>query len=175
MPRTTSKAIHWTEPRITTTPFPLVYEVPVLVDGDFRGRQRKMLMQASRNGYFFVLDRVDGKNLLTTPFGPVNWSLGIDGHGSPIPNPDKEATLDGRLVAPDENGLTNFRSPSFDAKTGLLIVDSHPSYSLFYFSKSADGAHAWTGDNYDIWGERDFRGLSCRRGGELAVIDPLAE
>ena len=46
----------------------------MLVDADFRGTPRKMLMQASRNGYFFVLDRTSGQNLLTTPFGPVNWS-----------------------------------------------------------------------------------------------------
>ena len=51
-------------------------EVPVLVDADFHGRPRKMLMQASRNGYFFVLDRTNGKSLLTMPFGPVNWTLG---------------------------------------------------------------------------------------------------
>jgi alcohol dehydrogenase (cytochrome c) len=139
-------------------------EVPVLVDGEFRGRQRKLLLQASRNGYFFVLDRVDGKSLLTTPFGPVNWSLGVDEHGSPLPNPDKEASLDGRLVAPDENGLTNFRSPSFDPKTGLLIVDAHPSYSLFYFSKAADGTHAWTGDNYDVWGKSVIEAIDYQTG-----------
>src|ERR1051326_2444608 len=49
-------------------------EVPVLVDGDFNGQPRKMLMQASRNGYFFVLDRTNGKSLLTKPFAAVNWS-----------------------------------------------------------------------------------------------------
>jgi len=49
-----------------------------------------MLMQSSRNGFFFVLDRVTGKSLLTVPFGPVNWNLGIDLQGRPIPNPDKE-------------------------------------------------------------------------------------
>jgi alcohol dehydrogenase (cytochrome c) len=43
-------------------------EVPVLVDADFNGTPRKLLMQASRNGYFFVLDRTNGKNLLTAPF-----------------------------------------------------------------------------------------------------------
>jgi len=44
-------------------------ETPVLVDADFQGKPRKMLMQASRNGYFFVLDRSNGKSLLTAPFG----------------------------------------------------------------------------------------------------------
>ena len=49
-------------------------ETPVLVDGMFHGKPRKMLLQSSRNGYFFVLDRTDGSSLLTIPFGPVNWT-----------------------------------------------------------------------------------------------------
>ena len=42
-------------------------ETPVLVDGDFHGEPKKMLMQSSRNGYFFVLDRTNGRSLLTPP------------------------------------------------------------------------------------------------------------
>ena len=99
-------------------------ETPVLVDGTFQGKPRKMLMQSSRNGYFFVIDRTDGSSLLTVPFGPVNWANGVDKQGRPIPNPAKEPAPDGRLIAPDEGGMTNFRSPSFDPKTGLFIVSS---------------------------------------------------
>ncbi len=66
-------------------------ETPVLVDADFHGKPRKMLMQASRNGYFFVLDRTNGENLLTVPYGPVNWTLGVDKEGHPIPNPAEGA------------------------------------------------------------------------------------
>ncbi len=97
-------------------------ETPVLVDGDFHGEPKKMLMQTSRNGYFFVLDRTNGKSLMTAPFGPVNWTLGVDKQGRPIPNPAKEPAPDGRLIAPDEGGMTNYRSPSFDLKNGLFIV-----------------------------------------------------
>ena len=60
-------------------------ETPVLVDADFGGQPRKMLMQASRNGYFFVLDRTNGKSLLTVPYGPVNWALGVDKKGGRFP------------------------------------------------------------------------------------------
>ena len=74
-------------------------ETPVLVDADFHGKPRKMLMQTSRNGYFFVLDRTNGESLLTAPFGPVNWSRGVDAKGRPIPNPNKEPAPDGRLIA----------------------------------------------------------------------------
>lgn len=127
-------------------------EIPVLVDADFHGAPKKMLIQSSRNGYFFVLDRTNGKNLLTVPFGPVNWSLGVDKQGRPIPNSAKEPSPDGRLIAPDEGGMTNYRSPSFDPKTGLFIVDAHPSWSL-YFAKPADGTYGWAGADYDVWGK----------------------
>jgi alcohol dehydrogenase (cytochrome c) len=127
-------------------------ETPVLVDGDFHGEPKKMLMQSSRNGYFFVLDRTNGKNLLTAPFGPVNWTLGIDKQGRPIPNPAKEPAPDGRLIAPDEGGMTNYRSPSFDPKNGLFIVSAHPSWSI-YFAKPADGVYGWAGADYDVWGK----------------------
>ncbi len=138
-------------------------ETPVLVDGEFHGSPRKMLMQASRNGYFFVLDRVTGKDLLTTTFGLVNWSLGVDAQGEPIPNPDKEPAPDGRLIAPDEGGLTNFRAPSFDPKTGLFIVDAHPSYSI-YFAKPADGAYGWAGADYGLWGKGTIEAIDYQTG-----------
>jgi alcohol dehydrogenase (cytochrome c) len=138
-------------------------ETPVLVDADFHGQPRKMLMQSSRNGYFFVLDRTNGKSLLTVPFGPTNWAMGIDKQGRPIPNPDKDPKPDGRLIAPDEGGLTNYRSPSFDPKTGLFIVDTHPSYSI-YFTKPADGSYGWAGADYDLWGKGVIEAIDYQTG-----------
>ncbi len=138
-------------------------ETPVLVDANFQGQPRKMLMQSSRNGYFFVLDRTNGKSLLTTPYGPTNWALGVDKDGRPNPNPDKEPKRDGRLIAPDEGGMTNYRSPSFDPKTGLFIVDAHPSYSL-YFAKPEDGAYGWAGADYDLWGKGVIEAIEYQSG-----------
>ncbi len=138
-------------------------ETPVLVDGTFAGQPRKMLMQTSRNGYFFVLDRTTGASLLTTPYGPVNWSLGVGKDGRPIPNPAKDPAPDGRLIAPDEAGLTNYRSPSFDPRTGLFIVDSHPSYSI-YFAKPADGAYGWAGADYGLWGKGVLEAIDYQTG-----------
>jgi alcohol dehydrogenase (cytochrome c) len=138
-------------------------ETPVLVDGMFQGKPRKMLLQSSRNGYFFVLDRTDGSSLLTVPFGPVNWSLGVDKQGRPIPNPAKEPAPDGRLIAPDENGMTNFRSPSFDVKTGLFLVSAHPSYSI-YFAKPADGTYGWAGADYDVWSKGVIEAIDYQTG-----------
>jgi len=138
-------------------------ETPVLVDADFQGKPRKMLMQTSRNGYFFVLDRTNGKSLLTTPYGPTNWASGVDKQGRPIPNPDKEPKPDGRIIAPDEGGLTNYRAPSFDPKNGLFIVDAHPSWSL-YFAKPADGDYGWAGADYDLWGKGVIEAIDYQTG-----------
>jgi alcohol dehydrogenase (cytochrome c) len=138
-------------------------ETPVLADVEFKGEKKKLLMQTSRNGYFFVLDRTNGKSLLTTTFGPVNWSLGVDKDGKPIPNPAKEPAPDGRLIAPDEGGMTNYRSPSFDPKLGLFLVSASPSYSL-YFSKPEDGAYGWSGADYSLWTDGFLDAIDYRTG-----------
>jgi alcohol dehydrogenase (cytochrome c) len=123
-------------------------EVPVLVDGDFNGASRKMVMQASRNGYFFVLDRTNGKNLLTTPFTIVNWAKGLDKDGRPIPDPAKEPSRDGVLVAPNENGGTNYRSPGYG----------------IYFFKPEHGTYGWAGADYNIAGRAFLRAIDYKTG-----------
>jgi alcohol dehydrogenase (cytochrome c) len=138
-------------------------EIPVLADVDWQGTRRKVVMQASRNGYFFVIDRTNGQGMVTQPFGPLNWSLGVNKEGHPIPNPEKEPAPDGRLIAPDEGGMTNYRSPSFDPKTGLFIVSASPSYSV-YFSKPADGVYGWSGADYGVWGKGVLEAIDYRTG-----------
>jgi alcohol dehydrogenase (cytochrome c) len=138
-------------------------EVPVLVDGNFNGTPRKMVMQASRNGYFFVLDRTNGKNLLTAPFATVNWAKGIDEQGRPIPDPKKEPARDGRLVAPSESGATNYRSPSFDAKTGLFIVSAQDGYGIYFF-KPEHGEYGWAGADYNVAGRAFLRAIDYQTG-----------
>lgn len=138
-------------------------EVPVLVDAPFNGAPRRLLMQASRNGYFFVLDRTTGKNLLTTPFAAVNWATGIDGEGRPIPDPKKEPSRDGVLIAPNESGATNYRSPSFDAKNGVLIVSAQDSYGIYFF-KPEHGAYGWAGADYNLYGRAALRAIDYQTG-----------
>ncbi len=138
-------------------------EIPVLVDAEFNGQPRKLLLQASRNGYFFVLDRTNGKSLLTTPFSTVNWAKGIDKDGRPIPNPDKEPARDGRLVTPDEGGGTNYRSPSFDPATGLFIVSARDAYGIYFF-KPEHGTYGWAGADYGVHSVGALRAIDYRTG-----------
>jgi alcohol dehydrogenase (cytochrome c) len=138
-------------------------EVPVLVDANFNGAPRKLLMQASRNGYFFVLDRTTGKSLLTTPFATVNWAKGVDKDGRPIPDPKKEPARDGVLIAPNESGATNYRSPSFDAKTGVLIVSAQDAYGIYFF-KPEHGEYGWAGADYNLFGKSVLRAIDYQTG-----------
>jgi alcohol dehydrogenase (cytochrome c) len=138
-------------------------EVPVIVDATFAGAPRKLLLQASRNGYFFVLDRTNGRNLLTKPFATVNWASGIDKDGRPTPAAAKEPARDGRLVAPNENGATNFRSPSFDPRTGLLVVSAQDGYGIYFF-KPEHGAFGWAGADYTLFGKSAIRAIDYRTG-----------
>jgi alcohol dehydrogenase (cytochrome c) len=110
-------------------------ETPVLIDGTFQGRPRKMLAQGSRNGYFFLLDRANGEHLLTAPMiETMNWSKGLNAKGQPVPNPAKESTIDGVLVSPPSGGATNWPPPSFDPETGLFYVGTSESFSVFYLT-----------------------------------------
>src|SRR5579863_89469 len=109
-------------------------QTPGLFDGEWNGEHRKMLAQASRNGYFFVLDRQTGKNLVTAPFMMNNWSKGVDAQGRPIPNPSKEPKRDGTLVSPSSNGATNWFAPTYDPSKGLFYVNASQNYSVFYYT-----------------------------------------
>src|SRR5204862_1690017 len=94
-------------------------ETPVIIDGVFGGQPRKLIAQAARNGHFFVLDRTNGKALVSTEFVKTNWSLGYDAKGQPIPNPAKEPQVDGSLDSPDQSGANNWPPPAFSPLTGL--------------------------------------------------------
>jgi alcohol dehydrogenase (cytochrome c) len=138
-------------------------EVPVLVDAEFNGQQRKLLLQASRNGYYVVLDRVTGENLLSTTFARVNWSLGEDELGRPINDPDKFPRKAGALISPDEAGATNYRSPGFDPATGLLIVSAADAYGI-YFYKEEHGDYGWAGADYGVQSTGYLRALQYETG-----------
>jgi alcohol dehydrogenase (cytochrome c) len=138
-------------------------EVPVLVDAAIDGVPRKLLLQASRNGYYVVLDRTTGDNLLTTPFAAVNWSSGIDDLGRPQPDPAKDPQRAGTLVAPDEAGATNYRSPGFDPASGLLIVSAADAFGVYFF-KPEHGDYGWAGADYTVHSRGELRALDYATG-----------
>jgi len=112
-------------------------ETPALVDGTFSGKPRKLVVQAARNGYFFTLDRVTGEHLLTTKFSETaNWAKEIDAKGRPIRNPEKDSTVPGTLVSPDNQGATNWPPPSYSPDTDLFYVPTSDSYAMYYLTET---------------------------------------
>jgi alcohol dehydrogenase (cytochrome c) len=137
-------------------------ETPVLIDGIVAGKPRKLLAQASRNGYFFVLDRATGEHILTKPFiDTLNWATGLNAKGQPIANPAKYPAEDGVLVSPSAAGAVNWPAPSFSLKTGLFYVGSDHAYSLFYLTDTSKTPEGWAGIDSVVDGS----------GGSLLAID----
>ena len=119
-------------------------QVPVLIDGQIDGRPRKLIAQAARNGYYFLLDRTNGKHVVTTPYVDfMNWSLGVNDKGQPINNPAKDAAVDGTLVSP--GSATNWPPPSFSPKTGLLYVGTAQSYAFQYLTDTDERPEGYGG------------------------------
>jgi len=116
-------------------------QTPVLVDGDFNGKPRKLLLNATRNGYFFVLDRITGEHLLTAPLtNTLNWSTGLDKRGQPVRDPEKDATIGGSLVSPNSDGIVNWQPPSYSPQTGLFYIATSEPYSVFYRTEADERA-----------------------------------
>src|SRR5215831_5481406 len=112
-------------------------QTPVLVDGEFNGRPRKLVLTASRNGYYFTLDRLTGEHLVTGKFSDTaNWASDLNSKGQPVRNPDKDFHIAGALVSPANQGATNWPPPAFSPQTGLFYVPSTDTYAMYYLTET---------------------------------------
>jgi alcohol dehydrogenase (cytochrome c) len=97
-------------------------ETPMLIDAVYKGEPRKLLVQANRNGYLYVLDRTNGKFLSGTPFvEKLNWATGLDEQGRPI-RTDIRPSPKGTRVCPGYAGATNWYAPSYNESTHMVYV-----------------------------------------------------
>ena len=107
-------------------------ETPALLDTIWQGRPRKLLVQANRNGFFYILDRTDGKFLLGTKYiKNVTWASGLTPEGRPIRVPNMEPSLEGRRVCPSLEGASNWYSTSYNPATGLYYVQTNDKCGVF--------------------------------------------
>jgi alcohol dehydrogenase (cytochrome c) len=105
----------------------------ILVDRVFKGQQRKLLLHADRNGFFYVLDRTNGKFLSATAFVKQTWNAGFDANGRPIFVAGSNASPEGSIpVYPSLGGGTNFQSPSYDPATGWVILEYQESGQQYF-------------------------------------------
>src|SRR5690242_20223093 len=109
-------------------------QVPVLADANWDGRMRKLMLWANRNGFFYALDRTNGKFLSGHPFVKVNWTSGLDDAGRPVMTPQPP----GAPVYPGVQGGTNWYSPSYSPRTGLFYVSAWEDYASIFVPERAE-------------------------------------
>ena len=114
-------------------------QTSVLVDTEWQGRVRPLMLHADRNGFFYVFDRATGELLLAKAFiRNLTWASGIGADGRPIRNPDQEPKPGGTKVCPSQDGATNWFSPSYNPATGLYYVQTFEKCSIYTTSAQGD-------------------------------------
>jgi alcohol dehydrogenase (cytochrome c) len=120
-------------------------QVPVLVDEG----ERHLIVQANRNGFFYVIDRSNGKLLSANPYAKVTWSDSKDVGGTPIARKDASPTPEGNRVCPGAAGATNWMSPTYDPQTKLFYVTAREQCDIFSTAPQPyEAGHAYYGSAY---------------------------
>lgn len=139
-------------------------QTPILIDGVVDGKPRKLLAQASRNGWYFLIDRATGKVIKSTPWSWQNWTSGVKDNGQPIVNLDKTAKPNGVIVMPAQGGAANWFPPSYSPKTGLFYVLASDSASIYYLFDTSDKPEGWAGNDRFGMQKNYLRALDYRTG-----------
>lgn len=104
----------------------------ILTDLTIAGRKRKVIMQAPKNGFFYVIDRVTGQFISAEAFTRVNWAKGIDPKsGRPIETPEADYDTEGSMLSPGSDGAHNWHSMSWNPTTGLVYIPGQETSSLY--------------------------------------------
>jgi alcohol dehydrogenase (cytochrome c) len=111
-------------------------ETPMLVDASFQGAPRKLLLQGNRNGFFYVLDRTNGRFLAASPFvKKLTWAKKIGPDGRPVLAEGWQPTTDGTLICPSMEGASNWMSTAYHPGTGLFYLAALEKCNVFSKNK----------------------------------------
>jgi len=111
-------------------------QTPILVDMMVEGVRRKLVLTASRNGFYFTVDRVTGQHVVTGKFSETaNWALRLNESGQPVRNPAKDYHVGGALVSGANQGATNWPPPAYSPDTGLFYLPASDTYAMYYLTE----------------------------------------
>ena len=103
-----------------------------LADMEVDGEKKKVLLQAPKNGFFYVIDRSNGKVLRAHPFAAVTWATHVDLEtGRPVENPEVDYSENGSFVLPGPLGAHNWQAMSVDLDAGLVYIPAQEN-AFFY-------------------------------------------
>jgi quinohemoprotein ethanol dehydrogenase len=153
----------------------------ILADLTINGARRKVLMQAPKNGFFYVIDRKTGELLSAEKFTTVNWASGVDMKtGRPVETPDGDWTTGPKLVFPGPIGAHNWQPMSFNPQTGLVYIPMQEAPALYV----PDNAQTWQGKGRWTMGtmpialpedDKQLQGVKDLYKGHLVAWDPVAQ
>ncbi len=141
-------------------------ETPMLLDLDWKGQKRKVVVQANRNGFFYVLDRTNGEFLMAKAFARQNWAKGMDAKGRPIKLPNIEPTEAGTRLCPGLAGAANWMAPSYNPATGWFYFPVREQCDVYYSQPPV----YIEGKSY--WGSVSRAASDEREWGLLKALDP---
>ncbi len=105
----------------------------ILADLTITGRSRKVIMQANKNGFYYVIDRLTGQFISAQPFSYVTWAKGIDQKtGRPLVNPEAYYGTEPILISPGGGGAHNWSPMAFSPMTGLAYIPTSTNNSFVY-------------------------------------------
>ena len=111
-------------------------QTPILVDMMVEGQRRKLVLTASRNGFYFTVDRMTGQHVVTSKFSETaNWAKGLNESGQPVRNPAKDYHVGGALVSGANQGATNWPPPAYSPDTGLFYLPASDTYAMYYLTE----------------------------------------
>lgn len=151
----------------------------ILADIPIDGVKRKVLMQAPKNGFFYVLDRTNGKLISAKPFIDINWATGIDETGRPVETPFARYTNTNSFIYPNVGGGHNWQPMAFNPKTSLVYIPARRVAMLYgqpqdwKFNEDVRYVNLGIGNDpgkpvyKDSLAEKDF--------GALIAWDPIAQ
>ena len=120
-------------------------QVPILIESN----GKRLIAHANRNGFFYLLDRTNGKLVSANAYGKVTWSDGKDAEGRPVGKKESSPTPEGHTVCPGALGTTNWMAPSFDSQTGLFYVTAREQCDIFSTAPQPyEAGHAYYGSAY---------------------------
>jgi PQQ-dependent dehydrogenase (methanol/ethanol family) len=163
-------------------------QVTMLFEAKVNGVTRQLLGLIGRNGFLFVVDRIDGKSVTTRQlYESTNWSRFIRPNGTPEPDPAKSPSPAGVLVSPSSDGTANFPATAFSPQTGLIYANTVNSWSMFYTSgetvlgdfrnslrafEPISGRVVWSHDYLEPYGENArYPGVLATAGGLIFTGD----
>ena len=147
----------------------------MLAELEIDGRERRVIMQAPKNGFFYVIDRETGEFLSGTAFANITWATGITPEGRPIENPAARELEGGVHVAPGPEGSHNWHPMSYNPETGLVYFPVY-EHSMLH---AVDDDWEYDERRINIGGDFNYDGLATgeefTETGRLVAWDPVAQ